>query len=79
MTGILNEFYVEHDIHGTRMVARSRELLSGCSTDEEIDARIQMLKDDLDACARELKRFAEMERRGSSFEGWPSTADNTAA
>ena len=76
MTGILNAFYVEHDIHGLRMLARSQELLSGCTTDEEIDARIKMLKDDLDVCARELKRFAEMDRRGSSFEGWPSAAEN---
>ena len=66
MTGILSKFYVEHDIHG----------VSGCSTDEEIDTRIQMLKDDLDACAIELKRFAAMDRRGSLFEGWPSASDN---
>ena len=76
MTGILSKFYVEHDIHGARMVVRSRELVSGCSTDEEIDTRIQMLKDDLDACAIELKRFAAMDRRGSLFEGWPSASDN---
>lgn len=75
MTGILNEFYVEHDIHGLRMMARSRELLSGCVTDEDIDSRIQMLKDDLDLCARELKRFAAIDRRGSMFEGWPTAPD----
>jgi hypothetical protein len=75
MTGILNEFYVEHDIHGLRMMARSHELVAGCATDDEIDARIHMLKDDLDACARELKRFAAMDRRGAMFEGWPTAAD----
>jgi hypothetical protein len=76
MTGILNQFYVEHDIHGARIVVRSHELVSGCDTDEEIDTRIQMLKDDLDTCASELKRFAAMDRRGSLFEGWPSGSDN---
>jgi len=77
MTGILNAFYVEHDIHGARLMVRSHELLSGCSSDEQIDVKIQMLKDDLDACASELKRFAEMDRRGALFEGWPSGPDNS--
>ncbi len=76
MTGILNKFYVAHDIHGTRLMARSQELVSDCGTDDEIDARIQMLKDDLDTCARELKRFAMMDRRGSLFEGWPAESEN---
>jgi hypothetical protein len=76
MTGILNKFYVEHDIHGARLMARSHELVSDCTTDDEIDTRIQMLKDDLDICASELKRFAMMDRRGSLFEGWPSEPEN---
>ena len=45
-------------------------------TDAEVDAAIQMLKDDLDACAREMKRLIEVNRRGSMFEGWPSGRDN---
>jgi hypothetical protein len=36
-----------------------------------------MLKDDLDACAREMKRLLEVNRRGSLFEGWPSANDET--
>jgi hypothetical protein len=34
-----------------------------------------LLKDDLDACAREMKRLLEVNRRGALFEGWPSAQD----
>ena len=44
--------------------------------DREIDGAIQMLKDDLDACAKAMKRLLELNRRGSMFEGWPSGKDN---
>jgi hypothetical protein len=37
-----------------------------------------MLKDDLDACAREMKRLTAIDRRGALFEGWPSAKDNLA-
>ena len=76
MTGILDKFYVEHGIHGARVVARSLHLTPGCVSDSEIDTNIQMLKDDLDACARDMKRLVEMNRRGSLFEGWPSAKDD---
>ena len=76
MTGILNKFYVAHDIHGTRLMARSQELVSDCSTDDEIDTRIQMLKDDLDTCAKDMKRLVAIDNRGSLFEGWPSAKDD---
>ena len=72
MTGILDKFYVEHGIHGARVLARSLQLTAGCISDTEIDSNIQMLKDDLDACARDMKRLVEMNRRGSLFEGWGS-------
>jgi hypothetical protein len=75
MAGILDKFYVEHGIHGARVVARSFQLTPGCISDVDIDTNIQMLKDDLDACARDMKRLVEMNRRGSLFEGWPSTKD----
>jgi hypothetical protein len=29
-----------------------------------------LLKDDLDACAREMKRLARIDSRGALFEGW---------
>jgi hypothetical protein len=70
MTGILDKFHVEHGIHGTRVLARSNQLTSHCSDEREIDGAIQLLKDDLDACAREMKRLLELDSRGALFEGW---------
>ena len=75
MTGILNKFHVEHGIHGARVIARAHQLTGDCITDDEIDSAIQMLRDDLDACAREMKRLVAVNRRGSLFEGWPTTRD----
>lgn len=75
MTGILNKFQVEHGIHGARVIARSHQLTVDCTADGEIDGAIQMLKDDLDACAREMKRLVALNGRGSLFEGWPSPTD----
>ena len=77
MTGILGKFQVEHDVHGVRVVARSHQLTGTCSVDAEIDTAVQMLKDDLDACAHEMKRLVALNRRGSLFEGWPAANDET--
>lgn len=76
MSGILGKFHVEHDNRGVRITARSRELSANCTTDAEIDTNIQMLKDDLDACASEMKRLIALDRRGSLFEGWPAGNDD---
>lgn len=77
MTGILDKFHVEHSIHGTgtRVVARSLQITGDCTDDAQIDAAILMLKDDLDACANEMKRLNALDRRGSLFEGWPAKDD----
>ena len=75
MTGILDKFHVEHGIQGARVIARTHQLTSSCITDGEIDTAIQMLKDDLDACAKEMKRLVGVNQRGSLFEGWPSDND----
>lgn len=72
MTGILNKFHVEHGVHGAKVMARSHQLTNDCTADDEIDTAIQMLKDDLDACAREMKRLIEVNSRGSVFAGWPT-------
>ena len=45
MTGILNKFYVEHGIHGARVMARSLELTARCTSDAEVDRHVQMLKE----------------------------------
>ena len=74
MTGILNKFHVEHGVHGARVMARSQQLTGHCTDDAEIDSAIQMLKDDLDACAREMKRLIEVNARGAVFAGWPTDA-----
>lgn len=76
VTGILDKIHVEHGVHGARVVARSNQLTGHCMADGEVDTAIQMLKDDLDACAKEMKRLLEVNRRGSLFEGWPSPADD---
>ncbi len=75
MTGILDKFYVEHGIHGARVMAHSQQLTGNCIADGEIDSTIEMLKGDLDACAREMKRLVKA-NRGSLFEGWPSANDD---
>jgi hypothetical protein len=75
MTGILDKFHVEHSVYGARVLARSHQLTGDCVADDEVDSVIQMLKDDLDACGREMKRLLEVNRRGSMFEGWPSSKD----
>jgi hypothetical protein len=72
MTGILDKFYVEHGIQGVRVMAHSNQLTSNCLADGEIDMAIQMLKDDLDACAKEMKRLVAVNLRGALFEGWPA-------
>jgi len=73
MTGILDKLYVEHGIHGARVMARSLQLTSDSTEDGEIDTVIQMLKDDLDACAKEMKRLLKV-NRATMFEGWPTDA-----
>lgn len=74
MTGILGKFHVEHNIHGARVLARSLRLTTDALEDDEIDTAIQMLKNDLDACAREMKRLVKVNRSGALFEGWPTNA-----
>lgn len=74
MTGILGKFHVEHNIYGARVLARSLQLTSDCTDDDEIDTAVQMLKDDLDSCAKEMKRLVAVNQRGALFEGWPKEA-----
>ena len=71
MTGILEKFSVEHGAHGARVLARSHHLTSYCEGDAQVDAAIALLKDDLDACAREMKRLLKV-NRSPVFEGWSS-------
>jgi hypothetical protein len=70
MTGILDKFHVEHGIHGARVTVRTQQLTAYCADERDVDGAIQLLKDDLDACAREMKRLLELNSRGALFEGW---------
>ncbi|MEO8547781.1 MAG: hypothetical protein ABI422_05375 [Sphingomicrobium sp.] len=74
MTGILDKLHVEHGVHGARVIARSLQLTGDFIADDEIDTAIQSLKDDLDACAKEMKRLVKVNRSGALFEGWPTDA-----
>jgi hypothetical protein len=75
MTGILDKFYVEHGAHGARVMARTLQLTPTCTSDAEIENSVQMLKNDLGSCEREMKRLLRLNRSGSVFEGWPSAKD----
>jgi hypothetical protein len=79
MTGILDKFYVQHGAHGARVMARGTQLSGDIVRDEDVDETIQMLKDDLDGCAREMKRRLAADRRGALFEGWPSAKERLDA
>lgn len=74
MTGILGKFLVEHGVHGARVMTRSKQLTNDCIAEADIDNAIQMLKNDLDACAKEMKRLVKLNSRSSLFEGWPTDA-----
>ena len=76
MAGILDKFHVERGVQGVRVIARSRQLSNDCTTDSEIDDAVEMLKDDLDACAREMKRLVAIDQRGAMFQGWPTGKDD---
>jgi hypothetical protein len=64
MTGKLDKFYIDQDLSGTKVMARSHQLTAGCIAEAEIDTMIQLLKDDLDACAAEMKRVVKKDRQG---------------
>lgn len=71
MSGILDKFAVEHSVQGAKVIARTVQLSGHCTDDDEVDDIIALLKDDLDACGREMKRLLKV-NRGSIFEGWPT-------
>ena len=62
MTGILEKFHVEHGVTARKSCALAPDD-ARLPHDEEIDTAIQLLKDDLDACGREMKRLLEVTAR----------------
>ncbi len=68
MTGKLGKFRVEYSMHGAAVIATADRLTCNCLAEGEIDAAIQSVKDDLDACAREMKRQARRYRDSAFLE-----------
>ena len=64
------------EIGNNGVMTRSLQLTAGCRSDDEIDAAIELLIDDLEACAKEMKRLVKINHSGSLFEGWPSANDD---
>ena len=56
------------------MEARMTGILDKFYVEHGIHIAIQFLKDDLDACGKEMKRLVKANRSGSLFEGWPTDA-----
>jgi hypothetical protein len=53
----LYKFRVDQGIHGAVIMSAAGQLTPGCISDGEIDTCIQLLKEELDACRREMKRL----------------------
>lgn len=51
----LRVFDFDLDISGIRVVVRGEPISSACLSDEEIDAQIRLLREDLDAVAARMK------------------------
>src|SRR5690348_15179624 len=56
MANTIRSFDFKIDIHGAFVVPARSLLCPGCLTDSEIDLQIELLKDDLDAVARRMKK-----------------------
>lgn len=55
MARTVGKFDYDDSSHGVRFTSASLGLSAGCLSDDEIDAYLHMLKDDLDAVARRMK------------------------
>jgi hypothetical protein len=55
MTRIIGKFDFDDSAHGVRFTSASLGLSAGCLSDGEIDAYLNMLKEDLDAVAKRMK------------------------
>lgn len=63
----VHAFSFEIDILGVRPIARN-PLFPGCRSDGEIDTNIQLLKDDLDAVAKQMKAAIREQDKKSDFD-----------
>ncbi len=55
MGNTVKVFDYEIDINGASIIVRREPLMGGCHSDGEVDANIQLLKDNLDAVAKRMK------------------------
>jgi hypothetical protein len=68
MGGRLHAFSFEIDIHGARAIAQRTPLFAGCRSDGEIDTNIQLLKDDLNVVAEQMKAAIRKQDTKSDFD-----------
>ncbi len=61
-------FDYDIDIHGAWFVVGREPLCPGCLSDEEIDAQVKLLKDDLDAVAKRMKSAVLKQRSAPLFD-----------
>lgn len=62
-------FNFEIDAQGARVIVNRTPLMGGCLSDSEVDANIQILKEDLDAVARQMKKAIREQQSQSPFGG----------
>ena len=67
MVDTVRVFDFQVNMHGARVVSKGNPLCPRCLTDGEIDANIKLLKEDLDAVARRMKKAAARQRKKPFF------------
>lgn len=63
-------FGYDIDIHGARVVVSGLPICNACLSGEEVNAQIRLLKADLDAVARRMKREIRMQKEMPVFDGY---------
>jgi hypothetical protein len=67
MANTIDVFGFKIDVYGAKVMVDDTPLMSGAFSDGEIDANIQLLKDDLDAIAWEMKRAVRAQANKPDF------------
>lgn len=56
MAGTVHVFGFEYDFNGAYVVVRREPICNACLSDSEVDAQMRLLKEDLDAVAKQMKK-----------------------
>jgi hypothetical protein len=56
MAGTVQVFGFEFDFNGAYVVVRREPICNACLSESEVDAQIELLKEDLDAVAKQMKK-----------------------